>query len=426
MKNIWNRLFLEERPSIALSAFRIAVALTTGFHVIPSFVPLADNYLSTAFKAVNHNFFTPGVIDLVQKSPDSFVVGAVVFFCIFWFLFLVGCLTQISCILMTLGCYYFYALNAFHIGTLSWDILLVTLFLMCLTPYPGDYFSIDCLTKGNREAFRTKRPYFLQRLLQMQIASTFFYTALYKISAQGNWLNDNPIYYLMNYPPEGVTKLAIYKDFLAGHPQTCYVIGVLIVASEISLPFLLFWTRTRVPAIIMGFIFHIFLILTFDVPAIFFFLFPAQLLLFINSDKVLRWIERKRQYNEEGRQSILLFDGKCRFCQGSVNQLVVMDLFSTLKLVDFHQVDDLKKLHPELTQELALSQMYLIDPNGNLWGGFFAFRRISLKLPMLYPAIFIYYFPGMGILGPIVYKWVAQNRYLFHFNKICKSNSCYQ
>jgi len=36
----------------------------------------------------------------------------------------------------------FYALNEFHIGTLSWDILLVTLFLMCVSPYHGIIFPL--------------------------------------------------------------------------------------------------------------------------------------------------------------------------------------------------------------------------------------------------------------------------------------------
>ena len=206
MKKIWDQLFLEERPSISLSFFRIAVAVTTGFHVLPSFCHLNDNYFSTALKIFNANFFTVNFLELVQKSPDWLVIIFVWIFCIFWFFFLIGLWSQVSCIIMTAAGYYFYALNSFHIGTLSWDILLVTLFLMCITPYHGDYFSVDCLLRGDENAYKRKRPFFLQRLLQMQVGFTYFYTALYKITAEGNWLKDNPIYYLMNYPPAGATK----------------------------------------------------------------------------------------------------------------------------------------------------------------------------------------------------------------------------
>lgn len=160
-----DRLFFQERPSIGLSFFRIAVALTAGFHVIPSFFCLGDNYTHTAFKTFNFNFFTPGFIQGVQHSPDALVLFLVGAFCVSWFFFLIGLFSRLSCIAMTLCCYYFYALNSFPIGTLSWDILLVTLFLMCIVPYHGDYFSVDALRSGDVLAYKKTRPFFLQTLL---------------------------------------------------------------------------------------------------------------------------------------------------------------------------------------------------------------------------------------------------------------------
>src|SRR5580692_9517027 len=103
MKNIWNTLFLEERPSIGLSFFRIFVALTVGLHVIPSFFHLDDNYLSVAFKTFNTDFFPTAFIGWVQKSPDLLVMLFVWAFFVTWFCFLIGFFSQVSCILMT-GC----------------------------------------------------------------------------------------------------------------------------------------------------------------------------------------------------------------------------------------------------------------------------------------------------------------------------------
>jgi len=423
---IWDRLFLEERPSIGLSFFRIAVALTVGFHVIPTLFNLSDNYYATAFKTYNLHFFTPEVITLVQKSPDGVVLLFTFLFYIFWFFFLIGLWSQISCILMVGTCYYFYALNAFHVGTLSWDILLVTLFLMCLTPYQGDYFSADCLLRGDPEAYKRKRPFYLQRLLQLQIASTFFYTALYKVSAAGNWIKDNPIYYLMNTPPAGVTKYFLLRDWFAVHPTACYIAGITIIICEFSLPFLLFFPRTRLSAIYLGTFFHIVLILTLDVPAIFFFLFPPQLLLFIHPAKIVHWIEVKRRVNSQASQSQLIYDGHCGFCLASVNMLKVMDLFGCVKMVDFQTVGDIQHLHATLTKEKCMSQIHLVEPDGALYGGFEAFRRLCLVKPMLYPMLLIVYFPGMGVIGPRIYQWIAKNRYFLHFNKICQDHACFR
>jgi predicted DCC family thiol-disulfide oxidoreductase YuxK len=420
MKKLWNRLFLDERPSIGLSFFRIFVALTTGLHVIPSFFHLEDNYFPTAFKELNGSFFPYDFLLFIQKSPESLIVFFVILFCVSCFCFLVGLLSQLSCIIMTACCYFFYALNSIQIGTLSWDILLVTLFLMCLTPYHGDYFSVDALYSCDAAPWKRPRPYFIQRLLQIQISSTFFYTALYKVTAQGNWLTANPVYYLMHNPPSGVVKSFLLRDFLAMHPAVCYWIGIFIIVMEFTIGFCWFIERTRVPAIYLGFLFHIMLILTLDVPAIFFFLFPAQMLLFINSQHIVRWIEMKRAYHARAPRAKIIYDGHCRFCRESVRKLKVMDLYGTLEYVDFQSHPDLTSLHPLMTKEKAKSEVFLIEPDGSLFGGFFAFRRLCLTLPMLYPMAFIMYLPGAAFVGSLVYKWIAGHRYLLHVNRKCE------
>ena len=119
VKSFWIRAFLEERSSIGLSFFRPFVAFSVGAHVIPTLLNLQDNYLSSAFKEKNGSFFTPEVLYLIGKSPDALVHFITLFFYLSLFSFFIGFYSQISCILMTLCCTYFYALNCLHIGTLS-------------------------------------------------------------------------------------------------------------------------------------------------------------------------------------------------------------------------------------------------------------------------------------------------------------------
>ncbi len=425
MIKLWHRLFLEDRPSIGLSFFRIAAALTTILHVLPTLVHLDENYFPTAFKTYNVNFFTIGFLETVQKSPEWLIVTFVGIFVIFSFLFLIGLWSQVSCVLMVMSCYYFYALNSFHVGTLSWDILLVTLFLMCITDHHGDYFSVDALLRQDPESFKKKRPVFIQRLLQMQVGFTFFYTALYKVSASGNWLHDNPIYYLMNYPAAGVTKTFLLREFIIDKPQLCYLLGILILSVEFLFIFLLFWRKTRISAIYLGIFFHITLILTLDVPAIFFFLFPAQLLLFINSKDIVRWVENRRDVHAVSSRRIkLIYDGHCQLCLSSMRSLRVMDLFALLEMIDAQTLSDPALLHPQMTKEDLRSQICLIDSSGSLFKGFEVFRFLACRLPMMFPLIPAFYFPGMGVLGPIIYKLIAKNRYLLHWAVLCKDNSC--
>ena len=74
----------------------------------------------------------------------------------------------------------------------------------------------------------------------------------------------------MNYPSGGVTKHFLLKEWMALHPHLCYAAGLMIVASELTLPFLLFILRTRRAAIVLGIVLHMMLVLTLDVPTIFY------------------------------------------------------------------------------------------------------------------------------------------------------------
>ncbi len=419
----WQRLILNERPSLSLGLFRIAVAFTTWSAVFPSLVHYKQNYFPEAFKTFNYTFFPKDFVLLVQESPEWMITAFVVLFCVSSFTMFIGLLSQISCILMTACCYYFYALNSYHVSTLSWDILLVNLFLMCVTSYPGDYFSVDALFKRDELAYKRLRPYFLQRMLQFQIAFMFFYTALYKTTAQGNWINDNPLFYVFNYPPDGVTKTFLLKDYLVGMPQLVYGLGLGIVAVEFLMIILLFNRKTRVMAIYCGVIFHILLMLTLDVPATFFFLFPAQLMLFINPKKIVKWIERRRQRNQSYPHGVLLFDGNCGFCRFSLSVLKVMDMFSAIKYVDANTISDLTVYHADLTKKKCDKAMQLVDETGRLSEGFYAFRTMCVWMPMAWGLLLIFYLPFAGFIGNQTYRLIAANRSLFSRFISCQISS---
>ena len=412
MSRLWNRLFLGERPSIMLAFFRIAMAAAIGLHVIPTFLQLNDNYLHTAFKETNPSFFTPEAIRLVAQSPDAVVLAFVALFLVSWFCFLIGFRTQPSAILVMISSYYFYALNSLHIGTLSWDILLVTFFLLCITDYPGDYFSVDSLRKGNAESYRRARPYFIQRLLQLQMSATYFYTALAKISSRGNWLSENPWWYLMNEPAGSVVKEFWLRPFLAARPDLCYAIGISVIVMEFSLSVLWFLPKIRIGAIFIGWVFHVLLLWTLHVPTIFFFLFPPQMLLFIDPRNITRWIDQKREKAKCRGRAKLIFDGNCHFCRESVRMLLVLDLFGYLETVDFNQWKT-EDFPAGLDCDICKLEIKLAEPDGTISGGFFAFRRLALKLPLLYPCAPLLYLPGAAFLGVRAYEWVAKHRYLF-------------
>jgi predicted DCC family thiol-disulfide oxidoreductase YuxK len=420
----WHRAFLERRPSTSLGLFRLAVAFTVGAHMIPSFFEMADNYLSTAFKTQNYSFFPSWILRPVAASPDWVVWAFTALFFVSWAAFTVGLFSQASCILMTFTCYYFYALNNYHIGTLSFDILLVTLFLMCVTNYHGDFLSLDSVRRGKSAWYKRLRPFFLQRLLQLQLAWTFFYTALSKTTAGGNWITDNPYYYLMHYPPIGVVRDFPLRGWLGQHPSLCYGLGLTLLAFEFTLPVLWFLRRTRRWAIALGIAFQLMLWATLHVPTIFLFLFPPMMLLFIQPETLVQWIERRQALHAQGNRAMLLYDGLCGFCLASVKRLRVLDLFGYVDPLDFHRQPDLTALSPHLTPERCRSEMVLLEPNGRVSGGFEAFRRLCRRLPILWWLLPFVSLPGASWAGKAAYRWIAAHRYLLHRNPTCATHQC--
>ncbi|MBI4062950.1 MAG: DUF393 domain-containing protein [Elusimicrobia bacterium] len=419
----WHTWFLEERPSVSLALFRFAVAWTAAFHVIPTFFEMGDNYLSTAFREYNASFFTVQVLERVAQNPDWIVwamAGVFVLSLVFYF---IGFLTPFSGAALYLSCLYFYARNSLHIGTLSWDMYLVVFFLTLCAVYPGDSFSVDSLIRGDPEPWNRKRPFFQQRLLQMVIASFFFYTALWKIWPQGNWVTDHPYFYLMHYPDIGVMKQFPGRSLLARHLWLSEAVEYLILFFEFTLPVWLFWKRTRIFAILLAGFFHVLLVVTMHVPTIFFFLFPSMLLLFIEPEEIVNWLERRRQAWKAWGRHKLIYDGGCGFCRASVKRILACDPTGRLELVDFRS-EDVARLDPELTHEACHAQMHLLEREGKLTGGFHAFRRLTLKLPMLWPLAPLINIPGLGLIGEPIYRWVARNRFGFHLWPTCKTNVC--
>jgi predicted DCC family thiol-disulfide oxidoreductase YuxK len=187
---------------------------------------------------------------------------------------------------------------------------------------------------------------------------------------------------------------------------------------------LLFWRKTRPYAIAWGFLFHVLLLATMHVPTIFFFLFPPQLLLFVDPEALLGWIESRRERRAKLGRDRLIFDGACGFCRASLARVLALDPFGRLLPLDFHNTD-VAALHPGLTPQACHARIQLLESSGRLSSGFAAFRRLSLRLPLAWPLAPLMNLPGLRLIGEPVYDWIARNRFnLLHRFQACRDNAC--
>ena len=106
----------------------------------------------------------------------------------------------------------------------------------------------------------------------------------------------------------------------------------------------------------------------------------------------------------------MYYDGQCRLCSGIVRLLRLLDVTSALRPQPYQ---DLKAPPSGLSWSDLERSAYVATSDGRMHEGFFAFRMITLRMPVFWPLTPLLWFPGVSILGRTVYRWVAASRRRF-------------
>ena len=124
---------------------------------------------------------------------------------------------------------------------------------------------------------------------------------------------------------------------------------------------------------------------------------------------------------ERPDSNIIIFDGQCRFCTGSVSWLHRCDWRQQLSFVSLHE-PIVSARWPELTYEQLMEQMYVVDRAGQAHGGARAFRYLTRILPPLWVLAPIAHLPFATTIGQRVYRAIAKQRY--RFGKVECEDTC--
>jgi predicted DCC family thiol-disulfide oxidoreductase YuxK len=116
----------------------------------------------------------------------------------------------------------------------------------------------------------------------------------------------------------------------------------------------------------------------------------------------------------------VIYDGGCGFCVRSLRLVRCLDIRRALRYHDATDREGVVARFPILAGAELDDAMYAVDGRGEIFRGFFAFRRLVWASPLTWPLLLLFYCPGAGILGPRVYAWVARNRSRFG----CRSDAC--
>jgi predicted DCC family thiol-disulfide oxidoreductase YuxK len=104
---------------------------------------------------------------------------------------------------------------------------------------------------------------------------------------------------------------------------------------------------------------------------------------------------------------IILYDNRCLFCINIKNRF---DKFDRKKNLNWVGIDDFDYKKYRLKKEKLLEEIHLIQ-NGRVYKGYYAFKQICKKIPILFPLYITMLIPGIDFIGDKIYKFVAKHRY---------------
>ena len=106
----------------------------------------------------------------------------------------------------------------------------------------------------------------------------------------------------------------------------------------------------------------------------------------------------------------IVYDGQCGFCVRALTRLRRMARRDVFRLHDANDGRAVLARFPMLAGADIGDAMFAITGSGEVFRGFFAFRRMLWASPWLFPLLPLFYAPGAFLLGPRIYAWTARRR----------------
>lgn len=108
--------------------------------------------------------------------------------------------------------------------------------------------------------------------------------------------------------------------------------------------------------------------------------------------------------------AVVIYDGACGLCQGSVGWVSRRARPGAFEFLPC-QAAERRVRYPAIAEATCLEAIQLVLPDGRVLGGAAALPEILRRLRGWRWVAALFRLPGAGLLAPVVYRWVARNRY---------------
>lgn len=109
-------------------------------------------------------------------------------------------------------------------------------------------------------------------------------------------------------------------------------------------------------------------------------------------------------------RAVVIYDGACQLCRDGVawiSRRAMRDEFEFLPC----QAAERRTRFPWMEERACMEAMQLVLPDGRVLRGAAAMPEILRRLKGWHWLAALFRLPGMGLLAPSVYAWIARHRY---------------
>jgi predicted DCC family thiol-disulfide oxidoreductase YuxK len=406
----WSQLWFQSSPTTPIELARIGIGAALLLHYARATPFLFDFWGETGW--------APLAV-ILENSTSPWNQSVFFYFTVSWQLIAFHVFFLLCCAALMVGWRTSWVKWVVLVGQISYDyrnptlpygvdmILASLLFIMCVAPV-GRANSLDrvrAVRAAKLEKLSARPPQYSSpwagactRLMQIQMAVLFFYSAIAKLGGYEWWNGDAIWVVFINAQYYNRAVL----DLLASHYWLSNVATYATIIIEIAFPFLIWQRRTR-PYLLAA---AIFLHLQFAVlMGLFYFSFVMVMghMSFVRPE----WLARLADAWKRGIGDMeMIYDGKCGFCVRSMAWFLAFDGLGQMRIRNFRTDPS-----PVVSNAQLEKALYLVLPDGRTLPGFDAYRYVVLRVPGLWWQVPFFYVPVLSrLFGRPIYNWIAANR----------------
>jgi predicted DCC family thiol-disulfide oxidoreductase YuxK len=358
-----------------------------------------------------------------ERPPDEAMLAAYWITLVSGGFAFVGLLTNVSLSLFAFGNIFLQAFRySFHDYHHSEALMMLCLCLLALSP-AGKALSLDDLFARLRETTRRRafEPFRLIHethtfarwpllLTGMLLSIVYLDAAVKKLEASGlDWMNGYTLqYYLVALG--GGDRGSEIATWLGQHHTVVVLLSWTTILWEGTFFLILIFGNLIWLYLPLGLALHVGMCVT---NLACFYQLMVLYTVFVPWSRIVMRASQALQGNRSSKVQIV-YDGGCILCVRSMTVVRYLDWFDRLDYVDIRSWRSGATATAGVGDfDIRGADMLAIRPDGVSRAGFFAWREIVLRLPVLWPLLLLFYFPGASLAGPKVYRAIASSRARF-------------